>query len=106
MSNYFIPFVVGVSILGGFIYKNSENIKIEIMRQQGIYKAKKIARDFFIEKLKENPKITLDNAILKFEDTKNEFKILDEFSKNKTRTVESYRKAYSTMFNEAKKRIN
>ena len=73
------------------------------MKQKGIYQAKKIARDFFVEQLKENSNITLDEAILKFEDTKNEFSSLEEFVKDKTRTVESYRKAYKKIFKDAKK---
>ena len=98
-----VGLVLGATIIGGILYNNVEKIQIEIMKQKGIYQAKKIARDFFVEKLKENPNITLDEAILKFEDTKNEFSTLEEFVKDKTRTVESYRKAYKKIFNQAKK---
>lgn len=101
-----VGLVLGATIIGGILYNNAEKIQIEIMKQKGIYQAKKIARDFFIEKLKENPNITLDNAILKFEDTKNEFSTLEEFVKDKTRTEESYRKAYKKIFKDAKKKIN
>ena len=98
-----VGLVLGATIIGGILYNNAEKIQIEIMKQKGIYQAKKIARDFFIEKLKENPNITLDEAILKFEDTKNKFSTLEEFVKDKTRTVESYRSAYEKIFNKAKK---
>jgi len=100
-----VGLVLGATIIGGFLYKNAESIKIEFMRQKGIYQAKKIAQDFFIEKLKENPNITLDEAILKFEDTNNEYFSLEEFVKNKTRTVESYRNAYKKIFKNAKSKI-
>ena len=76
------------------------------MKPRGIYQAKKIARDVFVEKLKENLNITLDEAILKFEDTKNEFSSLEEFVKNKSRTVESYRNAYQDMFKGDTRYIN
>ena len=101
-----VGLVLGATIIGGILYKNAESIKIEFMKQKGIYQAKKIARNFFVEKLKENPNITLDDAILKFEDTRNEFPSLEEFVKNKNRTVESYRKAYQDMFRRAKHYIN
>ena len=98
-----VGLVLGATIIGGLLYNNAEKIKIEFMKQKGIYQAKKIARDFFAEELKINPQITLDEAILKFEDTKNEYSSLEEFVKDKTRTVESYRKAYKKIFNQAKK---
>tara|TARA_B100000524_G_C23497609_1_gene315750 strand:+ start:329 stop:652 length:324 start_codon:yes stop_codon:yes gene_type:complete len=101
-----VGLVLGATIIGGILYNNAEKIKIEFMKQKGIYQAKKIARDFFIEKLKENPNITLDEAILKFEDTKNEYSTLEEFVKDKTRTVESYRKAYKKIFKEANNKLN
>ena len=85
---------------------NSPSLLTEFMKQKGIYQAKKIARDFFVEQLKENSNITLDEAILKFEDTKNEFSTLEDFVKDKTRTVESYRKAYKKIFKEAKNKFN
>jgi hypothetical protein len=97
--------IVGGTIIAGIFYKNFDKIKIEFMKQKGIYQAKKIARDFFIEELRKNPKITLDDAILKFEDTNNEFSSLNEFVKDKTRTIESYRNAYNKIFKEAKAKI-
>ena len=98
-----ICILLGVGIVGGIIYSNSEKIQIEFTKQQGIYKAKKLVKDFFIDELKKNPQITLNNAILKFEDTKNEFNSLEEFTKDKTRKVESYIKAYGKIFDQAKK---
>lgn len=98
-----VGLVLGATIIGGILYNNAEKIKIEIMKQKGIYQAKKIVREFFANEIKKNPQITLDEAILKFEDTKNEFSSLEEFVKDKTRTVESYRKAYKNFFNQAKK---
>ena len=53
----------------------------------------------------ENPNISLDEAILKFEDSNNKYKNLEEFAKSKQRTVENYRKAYSKLFDKAKKEL-
>ena len=98
-----VGLVLGATIIGGILYNNVEKIQIEIMKQKGIYQANKIARDFFVEQLKEDPNITLDDAILKFEDPKNEFSSLEEFVKDKTRTVESYKNAYKKIFKDAKR---
>ena len=35
-----ICILLGVGIVGGIIYSNSEKIQIEFMKKQGIYKAK------------------------------------------------------------------
>jgi hypothetical protein len=98
-----VGLVLGATIIGGILYNNVEKIQIEIMKQKGIYQANKIARDFFVEQLKEDPNITLDDAILKFEDPKNELSSLEEFVKDKTRTVDSYRNAYKKIFKDAKR---
>lgn len=100
--NNIISAILGLGIIGGIMY-NSENIKIEIMKQYGIFKAKEITVNFFKDEIKKNPKITLDEAILKFEDTNKQYLSLEEFSKDKTRTVESYRNAYKNLFRIAKK---
>ena len=100
--NNIINAILGIGIIGGIMY-NAENIKIEVMKQYGIFKAKEITVKFFKDEIRKNPKITLDEAILKFEDTNKEYSSLEEFSKDKTRTVESYRNAYKNLFRIAKK---
>ena len=54
-----------MGIIGGIMY-NAENIKIEVMKQYGIFVQKKLIN--FKDEIKKNPKITLDEAILN-EDT-------------------------------------
>ena len=44
-------------------------------------KARLITIEFFESLLDKNPEITLDQAILEFEDINNEFKNLEEYSK-------------------------
>lgn len=66
-----------------------------------VFQANRIIIDFFINLLNENPNITLNNAILKFED--NKYSTLEEFAKSKNRIIKNYTKAYSGLFNIAKK---
>ena len=95
--NNIISVIFGVGILGGILY-NNEAIKLEVMKQYGIFKAKEIAVNFFKKEIKKNPKITLNDAILKFEDIDNEYSSLEDFVKDKTRTVKSYQNAYRKLF--------
>jgi hypothetical protein len=68
-----------------------------------VFQANRIIIDFFINLLNENPNITLNNAILKFEDIDNKYSTLEEFAKSKNRIIKNYTKAYSGLFNIAKK---
>ena len=51
-----VGLVLGATIIGGFLYKNAESIKIEFMRQKGIYQAKKNSTRFFCRKIKRESK--------------------------------------------------
>tara|TARA_Y100000994_G_scaffold214843_1_gene190814 strand:- start:354 stop:617 length:264 start_codon:yes stop_codon:yes gene_type:complete len=51
-----------------------------------------ITRDFFSHLQIKNPNITLDDAILRFEQASEDS--LDEFAKKRLRTGDSYRKVY------------
>jgi hypothetical protein len=103
MNNFTsIAALVGVGILGGVVY-NYEKIKIEFLKQKGIFQANRITIDFFINLLNDNPNITLNDAILKFEDIENKYSTLEEFAKNKNRTIKNYTEAYSRLFDIAKK---
>jgi len=104
-NNIFGLVILGVGILGGFVYKYSNEIKIEYLKQKGIYQAKQVTIDFFVELLKQNSQISLDDAILKFENADLKYKNLEDFSKDKNRNVSSYHKAYSELFIEAKRKI-
>ena len=104
MDNLF-NILFGAGFISLILVNYIDDIKLEILRYVGYEKAKKIILNFFIDKLKENPDICLDEAILKFEDNNNEFKNLEEFAKSKTRSVECYRQSYSKIFDQAKKKI-
>ena len=105
MDNLF-NILFGAGFISLILVNYIDDIKLEIVRYMGYEKAKKIILNFFIEKLIDNHDISLDEAILKFEDNKNEFSSLEEFAKSKTRTVECYRKSYSKIFDQAKKKFN
>ena len=94
--------IISIGIFTSLIY-NNENNKLELIKQNSIFQANKIVIDFFIIVLEETPDITLENAILKFEDEKNEYSTLEEFAKNKNRTVYNYTNAYSKLFIKAKR---
>ena len=51
-----------------------------------------ITREFFSHLLLQNPNLTLDDAILRFENASEA--TLDEFAQQRFRTGESYRKVY------------
>ena len=53
-----------------------------------------ITRDFFNRLREENPKTTLDAAILKFENAFESYKTLEAFATVRCRTAESYRDVY------------
>lgn len=94
--------LVGVGLVGATLL-NKESIKIYYLKKKGIFQANKIAIDFFREEIKKNPKILLNEAILKFEDIDNKFTTLEDFSLGKGRDIYSYENAYRKLFNIAKK---
>ena len=104
MDNLF-NILFGAGFISLILVNYIDDLKLEIFRYVEFQKAKNILIKFFVEKLKENPDISLDEAILKFEDNKNEFSSLEEFAKSKTRSVECYRQSYSKIFDLAKKKI-
>ena len=56
--------------------------------------------------LKQNANVTLDQAILSFENAGTEYhNNLEEFAKSKTRTPEMYRASYETLFIAAKETL-
>jgi hypothetical protein len=90
-------------IIAASIYKYSDNIKCEISKMNGKNKAKRIAIDFFKTLLKENQYTTIDEAILKFENSK--LDNLEDFALSKNRRAEDYRDAYIYMFKKAKEEV-
>ena len=102
MNNNLIGIAIA-GIVGGLLFRYHDLIKIEYMKYKTNLLAEKITIDYFCKLIIENKNITLDEAILKFENADN-FKNLEEFSKSKSRTVENYRDAYANLFLEAQKK--
>ena len=92
-----------VTLISGLIYVKYDEIKIKVMTKYSNIKARQITIDFFESLLEKNPDITLDQAILKFEDVNNEFNSLEEYSKKRHRSVEIYRESYYKLFDKAKR---
>ena len=103
MNNVFTALgIVGIGVISGIVYKNYDTIKIRLMNEYSNMKARQITIDFFKDLLEKNPDITLDQAILEFEDYNNKYDNLEEYSKKKHRSLEIYRKSYSELFEKAK----
>ena len=103
--NYNLIGVIGITtILGGFIYKFYDEIKMEYLKSQSQYKAKEISINFFLDQINKNPDITLDEAILRFENAFKTYKNLNDFAVSKKRTADNYRKAYSQLFVKAQRK--
>ena len=103
MNNNTLGVIILFGALAGAVYvKCSDSIKMQYLKLKGIHDAKKITTNYFLELMQKDKNISLDNAILNFENSNNQN--LEEFAKSKNRTAESYRKAYSEMFNKAKRK--
>ena len=98
---YKILILVGIG--AGYVYLNYEKIKINYLKYEANLKTKEIVVNFFKQEIKNDPYITLEKAILKFEDPNLNYKSLDEMSKKKGRSIECYTKAYENLFSKAKK---
>lgn len=70
------------------IYKNIDYLKCKLYQK----KSEQIVFDFFTNEKKINPDISLDELILKFENSN--ISNLNEFAKSKDRDAESYRNVY------------
>lgn len=105
MDKIVVGILVGVGVIGGLVYNNFDRIKMEIEKSRINIEVKELTKDFFKNCLIENPNISLDEAILKFEDGNNKYKNLKEFANSKQRTVENYRTAYGKLFDKAKKEL-
>ena len=89
------------------IYENYRlmNLKNDpnYIKNKAIKKANNIIINFFINQLKKNNNITLDECILLFENSP--YDNLKDFSKTKMRTEEGYRNIYKKHYKKAKKKI-
>lgn len=96
-----ILFITSIGIMGS-VYLNYEKIKINYLKYKAIFKSKELVVNFFKKEITNDPYITLEEAILKFEDPNLDYKTLDEMSIKKGRSVECYIKAYEKLFLKAK----
>ena len=100
MLNNIGKYVIGTILLGiGTYYILTKETKIDTLKKQGIKKAEDITIEHFMDLIRNNPSIILDDAILDFE--KAETTNLDNFSKSKSRTKEMYYETYSKFFEQA-----
>ena len=95
-----------VGIGAGYIYLNFEKIKTNYLKYEATSKSRRLVVNFFEQELKNNKFITLEEAILKFEDPNLDYKSLEEMSSKKGRAIECYLKAYEDLFLRAKKNLN
>ena len=102
MNNIYGGLLIAGAIVVASVIKYKDEINGEIQKIYGNIKAKKITVDFFLELHEKNRYITLDEAILKFENSNENS--LEEFAKTKNRTAEGYREAYSDMYYKAKEK--
>src|SRR3989338_3433218 len=97
-------------ILGGY-YLRSRETEAERLCREGNQRAREITVQAFREMIRQNPKISLDEAILRFEKTpanngnfSNDYTgDLEHLARSKTRTVDAYRQSYEKYFQEARR---
>ena len=100
--NHYLLFGIGISslIILNYLEDISTYFEMEYLKRKSQRQAREITIEFFANLRHRNPGITLDEAILRFENGE-EFCNLKDFATSKSRTVESYREAYLTMFRES-----
>lgn len=91
--------LVGSVAILGFLLLTQET-KIDQLKRETNNKAKEITITAFVEMMLKNPDITIDDAILKFENVQDGIS-LGEFAESKTRTRENYISAYRKYFDKA-----
>ena len=84
--------------------KNNTDNTLDDIKIKTIKQAENIIIDFFYNCIKKNKHISLDDCILLFE--KSQHKNLNDFSKSKMRTPESYRETYHKFYITSKNKLN
>tara|TARA_B100000768_G_scaffold150239_1_gene144897 strand:- start:459 stop:803 length:345 start_codon:yes stop_codon:yes gene_type:complete len=103
MSYFFnTSILLGLGVISGVVYTNFEKIKIEYLKQKGIFQVENLTINFFVNLLKKDKNISLDKAILLFENANSKYVNLEDFAKSKHRTLQNYRDAYYKLFEKAK----
>ena len=100
--NHYLLFGICISslVILNYIEDISTYFEMEYLKMKSQRQAREITIEFFSNLRHRNPDITLDKAILRFENG-DEFDNLEDFATSKNRTVESYREAYLTMFRDS-----
>ena len=100
--NHYLLFGIGISslIILNYIEDISTYFEMEYLKMKSQRQAREITIEFFANLRHRNTNITLDEAILRFENG-DEFDNLKDFATSKNRTAKSYREAYSDMFRES-----
>lgn len=103
MKNF--KYLGGGILVGGVVlgfYLLSKETKLEKLKRETNKKAKEIVITSFVEIIIENPKINLEDAILKFENVE-EGVTLDDFAESKNRIKDNYVSVYREYFDNAKR---
>lgn len=100
--NHYLLFGICISslVILNYFEDISTYFEMEYLKRKSQQQAREITIEFFANLRHRNPSITLDEAILRFENG-DEFGNLEDFAMSKSRTAESYREAYSDMFRES-----
>jgi len=98
--NYYLLFGFGISSLFGLFYLEDISTYFEMEYLKSKRQAREITIEFFANLRHRQPDITLDEAILRFENG-DEFDNLEDFATSKNRTANNYRKAYLNMFRDS-----
>lgn len=102
MNNIYGGILIACAILITGAIKYKDTISAELLKVYGKIKAEKIIVDFFFKLFEENRYISLDDAILKFENA--EENNLEDFAKSKNRKAEGYRDSYVDLYYKAKEK--
>ena len=100
--NHYLLFGIGIPslIILNYLEDISTYFEMEYLKMKSQRQAHEITTDFFANLRHRHPGITLDEAILRFENCE-ESDNLEDFATSKNRTGNSYREAYSDMFRES-----
>ena len=100
----YLLFTLLFYIFTSIIFNKNTNNTLHDIKIKTIKQAEKIIIYFFYNCIKKNKHISLDDCILLFENSKH--KNLNDFSKSKMRTPESYRQIYHKFYVISKNKIN
>ena len=103
VTKYLLGASAAVSVGTGVYLLCNKTNRFESLKEKGIKQAEELTINNFIKYMNDNPDITVDNAILLFENSDDES--LQIFAEKKHRTKESYYRSYKNLFIEAKRKL-